>query len=104
MITRQDWDRSSEAGNSTNLIAENVDRAIQTERVLAFPSIKDPGFLFREDFLNDKENAWRGIAEFLDETGRPRELGSSPIPELWARFRIGNQFPTQNAPYFFSFL
>jgi len=100
VITRQDWDRSFEAGNSTNLIAENVDRAIQTERVLAFPSIKDPGFLFREDFLNDKENAWRGIAEFLDETGRPRELGSSPIPELWVRFRIGNQFPTQNAPYF----
>ncbi|MBT6656938.1 MAG: glycosyltransferase family 2 protein [Proteobacteria bacterium] len=100
VITRRDWDKSSELDGSTDLIADNVDRSIQTERVLAFPSIEDPSFLFREEFLYEKEDAWRGVAEFLDETGRPREFGSSPIPELWPLFRTGNQFPTQNAPNF----
>ncbi|MDB4827101.1 glycosyltransferase family 2 protein [Gammaproteobacteria bacterium] len=100
VITRRDWNKSSELDGSTDLIADNVDRSIQTERVLAFPSIEDPSFLFREEFLYEKEDAWRGVAEFLDETGRPREFGSSPIPELWPLFRTGNQFPTQNAPNF----
>ena len=100
VITRRDWDRSSDLVNPTEFIAENIDKSIQIERVLAFPSIEDPDFLFREEFLYEKEDAWRGVAEFLDETGRPREPGSSPIPELWERFRIGNQFPTQCAPCF----
>lgn len=100
VITRQDWDKPTELGNATDLIADNIDKSIQIERVLAFPSIEEPDFLFREDFLNEKEDAWRAIAEFLDETGRSREPGSSPIPELWARFRVGNQLPTQCAPNF----
>ena len=100
VIARQDWGKQSDLANNKELKAQNIDKPIQIERVLAFPSIEDPDFLFREDFLNEKEDAWRAIAEFLDETGRSREPGSSPIPELWERFRIGNQFPTQCVPCF----
>jgi GT2 family glycosyltransferase len=100
VITRQDWDRLPDLANNKQLKAENIDNSTQIERVLAFPSIEDPNFLFREEFLNEKEDAWRAVAEFLDETGRSRESGSSPKPELWERFRIGNKFPTKCAPYF----
>ena len=100
VIVRHDWGKQSDLINNTKLEAENIDKSTQIERVLAFPSIENADFLFREDFLNEKEGAWRAIAEFLDETGRSREPGSSPIPELWERFRMWNQFPTQRAPYF----
>jgi glycosyltransferase involved in cell wall biosynthesis len=100
VITRQGWHRSYDLVRPAEHIIDNVDKSIHVERVLAFPSIENPDFLFRENFLNEKDDAWRAIAEFLDETGRSREPGSSPIPELWERFRIGNDFPTQKAPYF----
>ena len=100
LITRQGWGGSHDLAQSAEHIIDNIDKSIHMERVLAFPLIEDPGFLFRENFLNENDDAWRVIAEFLDETGRPREPGSSPISELWERFHIGNQFPTQKAPYF----
>lgn len=100
VITRQGWHRSYDLVRPAEHVIDNVDKSIHVEKVLAFPSIENPGFLFRENFLNEKDDAWRVIAEVLDETGKSREPGSSPIPELWERFRIGNDFPTQKAPYF----
>ena len=100
LITCQGWGGSHDLVHPAEHIIDNIDKSIHMERVLAFPLIENPSFLFRENFLNEKDGAWRVIAEFLDETGKSREPGSSPIPELWERAHIGNQFPTQHAPYF----
>ena len=62
VIARQDWGEQTHLAKNTEIKVENIDKSIQIERVLAFPSVKDPSFLFREDFLNEKKDAWRAVA------------------------------------------
>ena len=59
-------------------IKKNPTPHVRSEKVLAFPSLASPQFLIRETFLGEQEGAWRHIAKYIDESGRPRAVGLTP--------------------------
>ena len=77
-------------------IKESLARHVRSEKVLAFPSLASPQFLIREAFLREQKGAWRHIAKYIDESGRPRAVGMTPEERVWQTFERHQDFPLSN--------
>ena len=64
-----------------------------TEDILVFPSMSSPEFLISKAFLQKQKGAWRHVAKYLDESGRPRTPGSTPKEGVWETFERHQDFP-----------
>ena len=74
-------------------IQKSAARHVTNEKVLVFPSLASPQFLIREAFLQEQKGAWRHIAGYLDESGRPRVAGLTPEESVWQTFERHQDLP-----------
>ena len=73
---------------------------LRSEAFLALPDLTRPVLLLRERFLNETRGAWRHLARYVDETGKARTSGLSPIQPVWEMFEEYQRFPTSELPRF----
>ena len=78
------------------VIEESAPRHVRSEEVLVLPSLASPQFLIREAFLREQKGAWRHIAKYIDESGRPRTAGLSPEERVWQTFEKHQDLPLSN--------
>ena len=74
-------------------IRKSPPRHVANEQVLVFPSLASPQFLIREAFLQEQKGAWRHIAKYIDESGRPRAAGLTPEERVWQTFERHQDLP-----------
>ena len=77
-------------------IKESAARNVRSEKVLVLPSLASPQFLIREVFLREQKGAWRHIAKYIDESGRPRAAGLAPEEKVWQTFERHQDLPLSN--------
>ena len=77
-------------------IKKSAARHVTNEKVLVFPSLTSPQFLIREAFLREQKGAWRHIAKYIDESGRPRAAGLTPEEKVWQTFERHQDLPLSN--------
>lgn len=78
------------------VIKESAPRHVRSEEVLVLPSLASPQFLIREAFLREQKGAWRHIAKYIDESGRPRTAGLFPEERVWQTFEKHQDLPLSN--------